>query len=51
VWSFAPHNAAQIQQAGSDGKAWVLSCQSKLQTLLAQVSAATTVAAVQAINW
>ena len=51
AWSFAPHTAAQIQQAGDDGKAWVVTCQTKLQTLSASVSAAKTLAAVQAIVW
>ena len=51
AWSFAPHSAAQIQQADVDGNVWIIDCQSRLQTLLAQVSAATTVAAVQAVNW
>ena len=50
-WSFAPHSAAQIQQAGQDGKANVANSQGKLATLSAQVMAATTVAAVNAITW
>ena len=50
-WSMAQHTATQIQQAGADGKAWVVTCQEKLVTLTAQVIAATTVAAVQAIVW
>lgn len=51
VWSFAPHTAAQIQQAGDDGKAWVVTCQTKLQALSASVTAAMTVADVQKITW
>jgi len=49
AWSFTPHTAAQIQQAGLDGKAWVTTQQETLASLDAQVWAATTVAAVQAI--
>ena len=51
AWAIRPHTAAQIQQAGSDGKAWVTTCQVKLATLSAEVLAATTVAAVQAVVW
>ena len=50
-WSFAPHTAAQIQQAGQDGKANVANSQGKLAILTAQVMVATTVAAVSAISW
>lgn len=51
VWSFAEHTAAQIQQAGQDGKAMVVAAQSKLAGLEAQVAAAADAAAVAAINW
>ncbi len=51
VWTYAPHTAAQIQQAGSDGKVWVSGCQTKLQSLSASVMGATTAASVQAIVW
>ena len=51
AWSLAPHTAAQIQQAGLDGKAWVTAQQEKLASLNAQIDAATTVSAVQAIIW
>ena len=51
TWSFMPHTAAQIQQVGLDGKAWVVSCQEKLAGLNAQIAAAQTVAAVQAVTW
>jgi len=51
AWSFANHTAAQIQQAGNDGASWVAACQTQLAALNAQVAAATTVAAVQAVVW
>jgi hypothetical protein len=38
-------------QAGLDGKAWVTTQQENLASLLAQVAAATTVSAVQAVVW
>lgn len=51
AWIFAEHTVAQIQQVGSDGKAWVIAQQTQLQELQAQVMAATTIAAVQAVVW
>lgn len=51
AWAMRAHTAAQIQQAGSDGKAWVTSCQTKLDGLVTQVMTATTPSAVQAIVW
>jgi hypothetical protein len=50
-WAYLPHTATQIQQVGSDGKAAILPCLTRNATLQAQVAAATTVAAVQAINF
>lgn len=50
-WGYMPHTAAQIQQVGVDGKAAILGCLTKNARLQAQIAAATTVAAVQAINW
>ena len=50
-WAYLPNTAAQIQQVGSDGKATILACLTRNATLQAQVAAATTVAAVQAINF
>jgi hypothetical protein len=51
AWSFAPHTAAQIQQAGIDGKAMVVAAQTRLAGLEASIAAASTVAAVQAVVW
>lgn len=51
AWSYAEHAAAQIQQVGQDGKAAVLAALTKKATLAAEVEAATTVEAVQAIAW
>jgi hypothetical protein len=51
AWTFAAHTAAQIQQAGLDGKAWVTTQQEKLESLKAKVKAATTVTAVSDIVW
>lgn len=51
VWARRPHMAAQIQQVGLDGKAFVLGCLTKLDTLRAQIGAATTVDQVDAIVW
>lgn len=50
-WDYMPHTAAQIQQVGIDGKAAIMACLTKNAQLQAQIAAATTVAAVQAINW
>lgn len=50
-WTFASHTAAQIQKAGSDGKAHILSCQSKLDHLTKAVNAAHTVDEINAIEW
>ena len=51
AWSFQMHTAAQIQQAGADGKTAVATSQTKLATLSAEVMAATTADAVNAIVW
>jgi len=51
VWAYVPHTAAQIQRAGADGKAAILACLTKNQQLAAQIDAATTIDAVQAITW
>lgn len=51
TWARRPHTAAQIQQVGRDGKAFVLACLTKLDTLRDEIAAATTAAAVAAIVW
>jgi hypothetical protein len=54
VWTTQPHTAAQIQQAGIDGKAAILAAQVKLGTLSAQVMAlpaTTTQAELAAVIW
>lgn len=51
TWAYVYHTAAQIQKVGADAKGAILQLLSKNAQLQAQVMAATTVAAVQAINW
>jgi len=51
VWARVPHTVDQIQQAGIDGKAAVEGYQAQNDSLAQQVSAATTIAEVQAIVW
>lgn len=51
AWAFRPHTAAQIQKVGLDGKTAIETALQKNATLAAQVTAATTVAAVQAVVW
>jgi hypothetical protein len=51
TWAWVNHNAAQIQQVGVDAKSAILSCMGQNAALAAQVAAATTIAAVQAIVW
>ncbi|MPW17867.1 hypothetical protein GCT13_13205 [Paraburkholderia sp. CNPSo 3157] len=51
VWAYVPHTAAQIQQAGRDGKAAILACLTKNQQLAEQIDGATTIEAVQAVQW
>src|SRR5262249_21296433 len=41
VWVMRDHTAAQIQQAGADGRSFVVATQQKLAELLQQVSVAT----------
>lgn len=51
TWAYLPHTAAQIQQAGADGKAAILAALSKNAVLQAQLAAATTVEEVEAVRW
>jgi hypothetical protein len=51
VENFVAHTAAQIQQVGLDGLAAIMAWKSKQLTLSAEIQAATTIAAVQAIVW
>lgn len=51
TWAFVAHTAAQIQQVGADGKAAIITALEKNAGLAAQVMAATSIAAVQAIVW
>ncbi|TBZ17024.1 hypothetical protein [Rhizobium leguminosarum] len=51
AWAFRAHTAEQIQTAGADGKLHVLTCQTKLGQLSAQVMAAASAEAVAAIGW
>lgn len=51
VWALRPHTAAQIQQAGMDGKMAIETAIRKNATLAAQVMAAATVAEAQAVVW
>ena len=50
-WAYLPHTVAQIQQVGIDFKTFKLNCLARNATLQAQVAAATTVDAVQKINF
>ncbi len=50
-WPLVAHTQAQAQTVLTALMAWVNGCQNKLDTLIAQVNAATTVAAVQAVVW
>jgi len=51
VWAMRMHTAAQIQQVGQDAMERKLACMAQNDALAAQIAAATTVAAVQAIVW
>lgn len=51
AWALRAHAAAQIQQVLADGVAAREALSTKLAALVAQVEAATTVAAVQSIAW
>lgn len=51
VWAFRAHTAAQIEQVGKDAYQAILDARVHNATLQAQIEAATTVAAVEAIVW
>lgn len=51
TWAMVPHTAAQAQQVQKDLFVMVQVNQAKYATLLAEITAASTVAAVQAIVW
>lgn len=51
TWSLAMHTAAQVQQVNADWLAFRMSQQQKCANLIGKITAATTVAAVQAISW
>lgn len=51
AWAYRPHTAAQIQQAGADGKAAILAALSKNAALQQQLAAAATIADIEAIAW
>ncbi|NTF32293.1 hypothetical protein [Rhizobium skierniewicense] len=51
IWGYKLHDVSQIQQAGSDGKAHVVTCQTILENLNAKVAAAETEADVDNIVW
>lgn len=51
TWALRPHTAAQIQQVLADGLAAREALSTRLDGLVAQVRAAATVGAVQAVVW
>ncbi|MDR5883616.1 hypothetical protein [Caballeronia sp. LZ032] len=50
-WAFRAHMAAQMQRVGQDGKAAILAAMARNAQLAAQVAAAESVDAVNAIAW
>lgn len=50
-WAWVSHTATQIQQVGRDLKLAILNCQGKNANLQAQIQAATTIDAANAITW
>lgn len=50
-WAFRAHTVAQIQKVGQDGKAAILTAMARNAALAAQVQAAESVDAVNAIAW
>lgn len=51
IWAMRDHTAAEIQRVAADGRSAVVAAQRKLVALLAQVSAATVRADLDAIEW
>lgn len=51
AWAYRPHTAAQIQQAGTDGKSAILVALSKNAALQQQLAAAASIADIEAIAW
>lgn len=51
VWAYRLHSAEQIQLAGADGKAHVVTCQSTLAGLSERVMTAATLADLDDIQW
>lgn len=51
VWGLTPHTATQVQQVSADWLGYRQAQQQKYAALIAQINAATSVSAVQAINW
>jgi hypothetical protein len=45
------HTASQIQQAGADGKIFIVNAQLRLINLIGQVDISTTIAQVLAVTW
>lgn len=50
-WAFRPHTAAQIREVGRDAKTAIIAYQFKNEGLQADISAATTVEQLDAVNW
>ena len=51
LWAFRPHSSVEIQKAGADGKAHIISCQEKLSSLSSIVYGAESEGEIQAISW
>ncbi|BCF98058.1 hypothetical protein PPGU19_026270 [Paraburkholderia sp. PGU19] len=51
AWSLASHTAAQVQQVNADWLVFRVAAQQKYASLVTEINSATSVAAVQAINW
>lgn len=51
VWAYKAHSVQAIQQVGTDGKSAIMACLIKNATLQAQITAASTLAALNAIIW